>query len=288
MDHDEWTQSPAGDAVATFQVFGISIGITLLGNSFGGIVSSLFNKAASQVIEKAIAENPGLSDYAIRKLRTVFDANRDEAIRNGMALVILWSAFESCFKDFCRGVIAQNPPAADGKTIKKVSISIDELLGDNSDKASIALRAIENTVGKKDGVDGFEDILGYLKISAATPKVIKDPIREAQVIRHVWAHRFGIADAKFVDEAKHLGYSSGDLVTVTTDNVMVYLDALLIYMTMIANRHRALSGLPPLPLSSNNKRESAAAMYKAYYDIYPPTEDSARDTSPSGSGGPPE
>lgn len=287
MDHDQWTQSPVGDAVSTFQVFGISIGITLLGNSFGGIVSSLFNKAASQVVEKAIQDNPGLSDYAIGKLRTVFDSNRDEAIRNGMALVILWSAFESCFKDFCRGVIVQDPSVLQDMTGKKPNIPITELFADDSDKATIALRAIENAVGKKAGVDGLEDVLGYLDLSDSTSKVFKDPIYEAQIIRHIWAHRFGIADAKFVADAKHLGYSPGELVTVTTNKVGVYLNALVIYMTIVANRHRAKFGLPPLPLSSTNKTGDTAKLYEEYVRLYP-NADSAPDTSPSASDAPPE
>lgn len=288
MNHDEWMSSPAGDAVTTFHVYCISLGINAVGGVVGSTISKLFNWLGGRAIASIIQDNPQLDNpYALEKLRTLFDTERDDAIRNGMMLVVGWSAFESCFKDFCRGVIVKEPSVLNEDTLRKLKIPLASLFADDTEKGVVALTAIEKEAGRRAGVDGFEDILSYLQLDGLTPRLIKDAIYQAQMIRHVWAHRFGIADASFVERAAHLGFSEGDLVSISTDQLLTYLDSLYLYMTIIANRHRVKFGLEPLSQTTGKRKGDRLRMFEAYNSLYV-TSDSSPGTSRSESDVPPE
>jgi hypothetical protein len=91
------------------------------------------------------------------------------------------------------------------------------------------------------------------------------------MVRHVWAHRAGIADAKFIRQAAHLGYGQGDLVATTNEQLQAYLSAVLLYAMIIIKRHRAVFGLDPMSIDKVENDSSGLA--DAFRSLYPPNQD---------------
>ena len=138
----------------------------------------------------------------------------------------------------------------------------------------------------KSGVDRFEAVLELLNLSEQVPKPITDEFYKAQMVRKVWAHNAGIADAKFVRQAAHLGFKQGDLVAITTEQLFDYLGAILVYTWIIMNRHRALHRLDPMPLGDDPMPalKVSSPLKDAYESLYPPMQHSEQDTTVSASG----
>ncbi len=254
MTEDEWAATPPADAVATFvifimKVFKLTVGGILISAATRGFNATMTEKL-NPLAEAQLAEKPELAAH-VAKVRGLFDSRHDDSLRNGLIIIALVSAFEACFEDFCKGVMQMDPSVLDDKDLPKPKYTMTQFLSTSEEnKRDVIYESIENAVGKSNGIDRYENILKFLNLSEHVPDPIKDTFYKAQVIRHVWAHRAGIADKKFVTKAPHLGFNEGDLVAVTIEDLSQYLVTILSYALILTNRHRALFGFDPIPLSA--------------------------------------
>jgi len=136
----------------------------------------------------------------------------------------------------------------------------------DAEKIQSLYHAIEDLVGLKSGTGRYEDILKFVELDGAVPKIIKDHLYNAQLIRNVWAHSAGTADAKFVEKGPHLRWNQGDLVKLTLEETRDYLSAVLYYGMIITNRHRDKCGLPPAPVGD---KAATTPLGAAYVGMYP-------------------
>lgn len=271
MTEEEWGASLPAGAVVTFVLFMVSV-VKL---TAGGLVNAAthdFNAAITEKlepnIEAQLAEKPELAPH-VDRVRGAFDSAFDAALRNGLIVIASVSAFEACFEDFCKGLLQMDPSVIDDKDLPKPKFTMAQFLSTSEeDKRDVVYESIENAVGKGNGINRCEGILKYFNLSEAVPLPIKDAFYNAQVVRHVWAHRAGVADKKFLAKAPHLGFNQGDVVSVTMADLTEYLLAVLSYALILINRHRASFGFDPYPLPADAAPDSAVA--NAFRAVYPP------------------
>lgn len=247
---EEWAATPTADALVTFILFMMSVVKFTVSSILNSGSVDGFNRWVTEQLEPLIqaklAEQPELAAHTDR-VRALFDSDRDESLRNGLIVIASMRAFEACFEDFCKGMLQTDPSLIDGQNLDKLKVPLTRFLSATADeKQDVVYESIENSVGKGNGIDRYEDILGFLRLSESVPKPIKDAFYKLQVVRHVWAHRAGVADAKFIRQAPHLGIAQGELVAVTREDLTEYLTVVLTYVLILMNRHRAVFGLDPI------------------------------------------
>lgn len=255
MTEDEWDQTGPGKALDAFEAVVLSVGLVTAGGSLGG---SLFSWLAS-------AARDGLTPRRARQLNRA----RDATITTAMAVVATWSSFEAWAQDFTKGLMRADPHVLEKQSVQERRYTLSELLAPEEDRIDVVYRALNASLGRKRGVDRFEDLFKIFDLSAGVPSIIKDKFYAAQSVRHVWAHNAGVADAAFVRQARHLGYDEGDLVTVSLPQLSEYMAAIITYAMIVSNRDRARYGLGPLPIE---EKPSQSPIGQAYLGLYGTTE----------------
>lgn len=241
-----------------------------MGGAIGGILTKVGTSFLTYLMDEGKAErgDTGPDDKLTQKLRQQLDPDREDPRRYGLIIVAIWSAFESSFDDFVKALIVERPETLRDKDISRIKVPITQLFADGEDKAEVVLDGIKDAVGKGAGVSRCEAILKYLDLSGPVPQEIKDQVYHCQMIRHVWAHRAGVADPQFVQKAKRLGFSEGDLVAVDTQQLIDSLSAVVFYAMIIMNRHRQLHALEPVTGILDSNEKASGTMREAFHNLY--------------------
>ncbi|WP_396926659.1 hypothetical protein [Mycolicibacterium sp.] len=270
MTQDEWLETPAADAITNFLAVMMGTLASAMGGAIGGILTKIGTSFFTFLIDEGKAERGDTSpdDKLTQKLRQQLDPDREDPRRNGLTIVAIWSAFESSFDDFAKALIMERPDALRGKDISRIKVPITQLFADGEEKAEVVLDGIKDAVGKGAGVSRCEAILKYVDLSGSVPKEIQEAVYHSQMIRHIWAHRVGIADAQFVQKAKQLGFGEGELVTVDTQQLVDYLSAIILYAMILMNRHRQVHGLEPVTGILDTNENTSGTMREAFHNLY--------------------
>jgi hypothetical protein len=270
MTQDEWLETAAADTITNFLAIMMGTLASAMGGAIGGILTKVGTSFLTYLMDEAKAERGDTlpDDKLTLKLREHLDPDREDPRRNGLIIVAIWSAFESMFDDFAKALIVERPEALRGKDISRIKVPITQLFASGEEKAEVVLDGIKGAVGKGAGVSRCEEILNYVDLSGPVPKEIKDPVYHSQMIRHIWAHRVGIADAQFVSKAKRLGFSEGELAAVDLQQLVDYLSAVIMYAMIIMNRHRQLHGLEPVTGILDSNENTSGTMREAFHNLY--------------------
>jgi hypothetical protein len=165
------------------------------------------------------------------------------------SLVGAWSALESAIEDAIVGMLMNEPDLLWNETLSKIRIPLAEFEAlDKEERMRYLLEELERTHGlrRRQGVDGFEDLLGHVNLSGAVEPDIKKAIWELSNLRNVIVHRGSMADRRLVQGCPWMGLRVGDKVTVTHEALGRYFAALHQYLIVILHRLRAKYGLGPL------------------------------------------
>lgn len=258
MTEEEWRETAAAQAVLTFAFFMSSVLMNIIGGTVGGLVV----KGLSWLVKAASQQEGQPTPDA---LASALNPERDEALRNGLLVIAAWSAFEACIEDFCKGILQADVSIVGTKEFGRVKVPVSELLAPEDERLDTVFQAMQDFVGKRAGITEFEGLLTLLGLGGDVPDVISRAIYAANMVRNVWAHRGGTADLKFTKKAAHLGYTQGQLVAVTQDQLTEYVSAIMSYAMIILNRHRAQYGLSPMPLSEDGQNNPIKDAYRAMY-----------------------
>ncbi|WP_216911294.1 hypothetical protein [Nocardia noduli] len=155
------------------------------------------------------------------------------------SLLGLWGALECFVEDILRGMIASDPSLVGSDIYKGIKIPAAVLLQDDVTRSAVIVEEISRhtSASLAHGVDRFERLLKFVGLEGGVPKQIKDAIYEAQHIRNVWAHRAGVADARFVERCPHLGYAVGHRISLSPDLFLRLMHGMHMYGVVIVNRY---------------------------------------------------
>jgi site-specific recombinase XerD len=179
-------------------------------------------------IEMLRAEDPtstALQDAAgtlirvVRPAKLIERARRestgDHPLLHGHSLVAIWSALETMAIDAADAWLAKFGPAA------------------NQQRST------------RTGIDRFEQLLDPVGLSGTCDPVLAQNIYEMQQIRHVFAHKRGIADRRFaVTACPHLGYAPGERIVIDRHTWSDFLLNALLYSEVVLKRMKRRLGMP--------------------------------------------
>ncbi|SIM00928.1 Uncharacterised protein [Mycobacteroides abscessus subsp. abscessus] len=156
------------------------------------------------------------------------------------ALLGLWGAFERFIEDVFVAAIVDAPESLEGERFAKLKLPLKVALSSGEERARGILLEISRSTGSdsKTGINQFESTLDYVGLSGVTPPNVKDAVFKAQQVRHVWAHRGGVADAQFVDRCPGRA-DIGDKLMMNMGEFGTYMHGLHMYGMLIINRHLA-------------------------------------------------
>ncbi|WP_264026818.1 hypothetical protein [Mycolicibacterium insubricum] len=163
------------------------------------------------------------------------------------ALLGLWGAFERFVEDTFTALIVAQPELLEGERFARIKLSMRAALASGEERAQAVLYEItRNTSGpKKLGVNQFEDLLDHLSLSGEVPENVKDSVFAAQQVRHVWAHRGGVADAQFVGRYPTRA-QVGEKLMIDISEFSRYMHGLHMYGLVIVNRYLKEIDEPPV------------------------------------------
>lgn len=176
--------------------------------------------------EEKLEESARLSALAAREIENGFP------LLHAHALVGVWGALEAWIDDACVRWIICAPDLCDWGD-RRLRVAPSELLeADEDHKAQVILAAVksERISAQKLGVEQFESTLKVLGLGGHVPHRISEAIFQMQQIRHIYAHRAGIADATFVERCgNRLNCVAGERVAVSQSQMSEYAGAAVEY-----------------------------------------------------------
>jgi hypothetical protein len=256
MTDEEWAQTPPGQAMTKLISLMTTVSMMAVGNEVGSL--------ATRALSWAVKQRPDAPIHA--GSREAFqDGKSQSALRNGMMVIASWSVLESCVGDFAKGIMEVNPHVLEDKRILETKVPFKDLLAPEDEKRDKVYRALKDAMDRKSGVNYFEDVLGVLDMSGRVPDIVCDRLFKAQMIRNVWAHNAGTADAALIRKAPHLGFEVGQLVDVALPEVAEYVSAMMAYGMVVANRDRKAHGIAPMAMTGNAAESAIGQEYIAMY-----------------------
>jgi hypothetical protein len=161
-------------------------------------------------------------------------------IANGHALVGVWGAFEAWAKDIvCARVEMRDAaplPSEVGELAQRAGAAVtlhDLLAGGSSTVSSAIVSTIEQAAKGGKGLGCVEARLAPIGLSAPVAKEVRDALYYAEKIRHLYAHRAGIADAKFLSECPTLNAPEGERYRVDSSEFDAYMTAFQTYVQAV-------------------------------------------------------
>lgn len=249
MDDNEFKHTPTGKAMANFFEYIFTL------------------NACMNQIDLGRAITLGGVNF-LNRLAKNDEIDRDvhDPFVHALYIIGAWSSFEAFFDDFFIATLRSEPNCLDHERIKDTKVPIVDLLVTGDDKHARVYEALKAKSERRLGVSKFEDLLGCIGLSEPVPDQIKDAIYASQQIRHVWAHKAGRADSKFLQNAAHLGFVHGDRVKIDNTQARFYVQALFVYGCVILNRYRLRFGLLPINAGENAPNNPFQESYGSLYN----------------------
>ena len=155
------------------------------------------------------------------------------------ALVGVWGAFESAIEDSVLGMLMNKPDLLQSECFSKIKISLAEFeILEKEDRIRYIFEETSrsHTLGRRQGVDRFEVLLGYVGLSGTVDPDIRKTVWEVSHIRSVIVHRASIADRKLVQSCPWLNYKIGERVKIPREVLAKYVHTLTEYLIVVLKR----------------------------------------------------
>jgi hypothetical protein len=173
------------------------------------------------------------------------ESHDDYPLLHGHSLVAIWGALETMSIDVVIAFLTHRREARTTEKITqiKVSYSMFEDLT-TEERADAIAHQLDRQQDLRSGINRFEELLGAIGLSGGHDPTLAKNIYAMQQMRHVFAHRRGIADATFVDACPHLGYAVGDRILIDRAAWSDFMVNAVVYADVVLRRVKAKLSLP--------------------------------------------
>jgi hypothetical protein len=182
--------------------------------------------------------------------RALDESRKDHPLLHGHSLVAIWSALETMVGDLVEAWLSWWPPA---RARAASMVSLSGLQGLPPDEwAASARQALDREYQKLNRkvrsprrLDYYEWHLGSVGLAADAQddaRMVQN-LWEMQQIRNVFAHKRGVADARFVANNKHLSFRVRDEIRIDRHAWADFLVTTLLYADAVARQMRRELGL---------------------------------------------
>jgi hypothetical protein len=168
------------------------------------------------------------------------------------SLLGLWGALESLVEDLFMGMLSLKPTLLQNEQFSRFKLPITAMAGPEDARSQSILDAVAKDLGTNllTGAGQFEALLKHVGLDGGLTDKLRRALVESQKIRHVWAHRAGIADERFlIDNPSAQQWQLGERVNVGAEQYNRYLNGIAMYASLLQRRYMEShidSGLPVL------------------------------------------
>jgi hypothetical protein len=173
------------------------------------------------------------------------------AVLHNNALMGLWGALEACVDDIAINWLAETSGACAETATRTLKVPLGDYLALNDDaRWPWLLDQIKRSQSSslKAGVGQFESVLDAVGLGGPVDSDLRTAIFYAKAMRNVIAHKGGRIDAKFVEACPHLPVTEGAQLHMSHGQFMAALAAMIVYVQVVNERARVVTGLSPEPL----------------------------------------
>lgn len=188
---------------------------------------------------------PDLPEYARTMLEqgrhdTIMQAvTRSEQVLLSEAIIMLWGGLETAIEDFLIVWYQHNPSTLMDDRARKIKVPLTDFEAMDADgRGMYVINQLKQMLSadEKASINRFESLLTAFGLSGEIDSEIKRTLRELGHIRNVLVHRGGYADRRLVDACQWLGLTDGDVVVLSREQYIGYLQAAFQYITMVLQR----------------------------------------------------
>jgi hypothetical protein len=192
-----------------------------------------------------------MSDERVKQAQFRADRARKEVdagfpTLHAHSLLGLCGALECLVEDIFIASIKNDPTLLQSETFSKIKLPVNMMFSDESRKyvaiMTEASRATNADVAV--GATRYERMLELVGLGGPTPDRIRDSLYVAQQVRNVWAHRGGVADARFVEACPQFGVGEGQRVEMDGGTFLSLMHGMHMYGMVIVLRHLDALGRP--------------------------------------------
>ena len=154
-------------------------------------------------------------------------------------LVGLWGALEAAVEDCLVGILINEPDLLRSDAFSRLRIPLAEFeCLDKEERVRFLLAEVERGqgLGRRQGVDAFESLLGHVNLSGPVDPEIKKTMWEMHHVRNVIVHRNSLVDRRLKEACPWLGLKVGEKITVDHKSFGQYAQALGEYLMTIIYR----------------------------------------------------
>lgn len=190
--------------------------------------------------EKVKRQAEAFEEFGRRAQKTI-DEGHQLLHRN--LLIGVWGAFEAAVEDIVVFWIRAHPRHFEFDGLQRLKVAAGPFLQlDEDARARFLVREMQRSRGAEQrlGVGQFESLLDQVGLGGAVDEDCRRDLLEAQQLRHVIAHRGGVADADFQTHCGYLGYAVGEPVVVAPERFRGMVASMSSYVSQIIERVEAV------------------------------------------------
>jgi hypothetical protein len=157
----------------------------------------------------------------------------------GHTIVGLWGAFEAAIENFLTRWIVYSPSSLEDISQIRLRVpATDFMQASDQERARLLLAELSRNLqaDARLGISRFEELLNRFNLGGNPKDEVKREVFEMQQVRHIWAHRGGLADAQFKDRCPWFDVDVEQLVKVDMKKVEDYGSATIYYVIDIWKR----------------------------------------------------
>jgi hypothetical protein len=157
----------------------------------------------------------------------------------GHTIVGLWGAFEAAMEDFLVRWILYSPGSLEAVSQHRLRVPATNFMNaTDQERAQLLLAELSRNLQAdvKLGISRFEELLSRFDLAGNPEQELRQKIFEMQQVRHIWAHRGGLADVQFKERCPWFDVEVEELVKVDMDKVEDYGSATIYYLIDIWKR----------------------------------------------------
>ncbi len=198
-----------------------------------------YDMTASNIAEQTpdqqgqIAEAQKRADLATQEVEQGFP------LLCGHTIVGLWGAFEAAIEDFLARWITYSPSSLEAIPQLRLRIpATDFMQANDQERARLLLTELSRNLqaDARLGVSRFEELLNRFNLGGNPEDEVKRQVFEMQQVRHIWAHRGGLADAPFKERCPWFDVDIDQQVKVDMKKTGDYGSATIYYVIDIWKR----------------------------------------------------
>jgi hypothetical protein len=172
------------------------------------------------------------------------EIENDFPLLHAHTVVAIWSALEASIPKFAASFLVEKPATLERPAFEKIKIPVGryEQMPMDGRMAYIVDAVLQDQRAGHPGVARYEALLDAVGLGGNIPDELRRDLLEVSQVRNLIVHQFSIVDARFATACPWLDVHPGSRFNVKHRDYCRYRDAVIRYVTEIAERVTRATG----------------------------------------------